>query len=198
MSMMSSVDTITVPGGDSITVVCTSGRAESVHETLCYSPNVLADSYIVPQCRAEPRSLGALMALYEGNFIKLAALAPGVLVPAPALLAGTGREPDVSRTARDLDLHLCVDAVTRYTVDLRLTYLFEAAGGLEADPDLHLRVYLDARMVEVISWSVSHRHEVLRQLAVTSSRELDRRWSQNIMLGKWLDYLGDMGHSFRQ
>jgi hypothetical protein len=139
------------------------------------------------------------MALYEGNFIKLKALAPE-LTPAragPASVAGPARGPGLSRTDRDLDLHLSVDGVTRYTVDLRLTYLFEEPEGISADPDLHLRVYLDARMVEVISWSVSHRHAVLRQLAATSSRELDRRWSQNIMLSKWLDYLGDMGHSFR-
>lgn len=164
---------------------------QSVHETLCYSPNVLADSYIVPQCDAAPRTLGALMALYEGNFIKLAALAPVL-----ALTAGGAplRSPSVSRTAGDLDLHLCVDSVTRYTLDLRLTYLFDDTVPPVADPDLHLRVYLDARMVEVISWSVSHRHEVLRQLSVASSRELDRRWSRNLMLGKWLEYLADRGH----
>lgn len=133
------------------------------------------------------------MALYEGNFIKLVTLAPALQSPA-ATAAGTA---GISRTARDLDLHLSVDAVTRYTIDLRLTYLFDDAAGLAADPDLHLRMYLDARMVEVISWSVAHRHEVLRQLAVHSARELDRRWSRNIMLGKWLDYLGDMGHSLR-
>lgn len=121
---------------------------------------------------------------------------------APELIGSPPNEASLSRSPRDLDLHLCVDAVKRYTVDLRLTYLFEEfAGeeftGLAADPDLHLRVYLDARMVEVISWSISHRHEVLRQLAATSSRELDRRWSRNIMLGKWLEYLDDMGHTFR-
>jgi len=135
------------------------------------------------------------MALYEGNFIKLNALAPD-------LIQSSAGEAGLSRSSRDLDLHLCVDAVTRYTVDLRLTYLFEEfAGeeftGLSPDPDLHLRVYLDARMVEVVSWSISHRHEILRQLAATSVRELDRRWSRNIMLGKWLDYLDDMGHRFR-
>ena len=66
-----------------------------------------------------------------------------------------------------------------------------------ADPDLHLRVYLDARMVEVLGWISAPRHETLRQLMSDSSRELDRRWSKNIMLGKWLDYLQDMGHRFR-
>ncbi|MDP2324149.1 MAG: DUF1249 domain-containing protein, partial [Gammaproteobacteria bacterium] len=119
---------------------------------------------------------------------------------APELIESPAGMSSLSRAPRDLDLHLCVDGVTRYTVDLRLTYLFEEFSGeeftgLSADPDLHLRVYLDARMVEVISWSISHRHEVLRELAATSARELDRRWSKNIMLGKWLDYLGDMGHN---
>ena len=78
---------------------------ESVHETLCYSPNVLADSYIVPQCRAEPRSLGALMALYEGNFIKLIALAPALKLPgARSPGAGAQQTASISRTAHDLDL----------------------------------------------------------------------------------------------
>jgi uncharacterized protein YqiB (DUF1249 family) len=141
------------------------------------------------------------MALYEGNFIKLTALCPGLLAPTRPVAARPVEVPAagaaVSRTAQDLDLHLCIDAVTRYTVDLRLTYLFDDPAGLSADPDLHLRLYVDARMVEVISWSVSHRHEVLRELALKTSRELDRRWSRNIMLGKWLDYLADRGHGFR-
>ncbi len=143
------------------------------------------------------------MALYEGNFIKLNALAPSLGLPLGLPLGiPEGRIPEgqvarISRTPGDLDLHLCVDAVTRYTIDLRLTYLFDDAAGPAADPDLALRLYLDARMVEVISWSASHRHEVLRQLAASSSRELDRRWSRNVMLGKWLDYLGDRGHCLR-
>ena len=155
---------------------------------------MLADSYIVPQCRAEPRSLGALMALYEGNFIKLAGLVPSLTARTTDVRLGEGA---LSRAPSDLDLHLCIDGVTRYTIDLRLTYLFAEPAGLMADPDLHLRIYLDARMAEVVSWSVSHLHKVLRQFAATSANELDRRWSKNIMLGKWLDYLGDRGHVFR-
>ena len=154
------------------------------------------------------------MALYEGNFIKLMALAPvlqsgylnrqvsvnsQVLENSRALSArveGVRGETSLSRTAGDLDLHLTVHGVTRYTVDLRLTYIFEDSDRASADPDLHVRLYLDARMVEVLSWSVIHVHEVLRRLAAASSRELDRRWSQNIMLSKWLDYLTDRGHGF--
>lgn len=162
---------------------------------LRYSPDVLADSYIVPQCDAVPGSLGALMALYEGNFIKFGALMPrlGALEPGSTAL---------SRTVQDFDLHLWVDAVTRYTLDVRLTYLFSRPGELsgdapECDPDLRLRIYLDARMVEVVSWSGSHRHGLLRELAASGLRELDRRWSRNIMLDKWLDYLSDRQHQFR-
>ena len=159
----------------------------------CYSPDVLADSYIVPQCIADPRSFGALMALYEGNFIKLRALVPGLVPHASIPRLPAAR---VSRSSRDFDLHLSLDGATRYTLDLRLSYLFPEAGGRVADPDLRLRAYLDARMVEVLGWSVSHRHAVLRDLARVAERTLDRRWAENMMLAKWLEYLADRGHVF--
>ena len=187
---MSSVDTITDPVGFCFSVGHVS--VKSVHEPSCYSQNVIADSYIVPQCIVAPRSLGALMALYEGNFLKLSGLTP--MLP-PERLAAASRT--VSTSPHDLDLHLVVDSVTRYTLDLRLSYHFEDAAGWVADPDLRIRVYLDARMVEVLGWINAPRHDTLRQLMNDSSRELDRRWSKNIMFGKWLDYLQDMGHRFR-
>ena len=159
----------------------------------CYIRLVLADSYIVPECLIAPRSLGALMSLYEGNFLKLTGLAPRLRTSG----AGPGQHAAlVSCAGQDLDLHMTVEAATRYTVDLRLTYLFPEPAGLIADPDLRLRLYRDACMVEVLGWSGSHRHPVLRQFALDAGRELDRRWSRNTMLGKWLDYLRDMGHAF--
>lgn len=154
---------------------------------------MLADSYIVPQCSAAPGTLGGLMTLYEGNFIKLCEIAPALKNGG---LMMTGRGSRISTSPGDLDLHMAVDAVTRYTMDLRLTYLFPDEGHLVRDPDLHLRIYLDARMVEVVSWSATRRHAILQQLLAVGSRELDRRWARNIMLGKWLDYLRDMQHGF--
>lgn len=133
------------------------------------------------------------MALYEGNFLKLTAMAPGLRSPGARAPAAAGL---MSRADRDLDLHLTVEGEARYTVDLRLTYLFPDPAGLVADPDLRLRLYRDAGMVEVLGWSGTHRHPVLQRLARDAGRELDRRWSRNMMLGKWLDYLGDMGHAF--
>ncbi len=148
---------------------------------------MLADSYIVPECLIRPGTLGGLISLYEGNFIKLSAL-----LGDPAAINGQ----QVSRSGRDCDLHLCVEDGSRYTRLLRLTYLFEDHSGLIADPDLSVRLYLDARVAEVTGWAVFHRHDRLTQLTEQYSRELDRRWARNMVLSKWLDYLLDNGHTY--
>ncbi len=64
-----------------------------------------------------------------------------------------------------------------------------------ADPDIVVRIYHDARLVEAVSSGEAHRHTKLRELAESSSDELDRRWRLNMLLNKWLDYLFDVGHS---
>lgn len=148
---------------------------------------MIADSYIVPECTVGPGSFGGLMALYESNFIKL------------RMLVGDARQPgscSVSTARNDFDLYLAVESSTRYTQILRMTYLFEADGDVVADPDLVIRVYLDARMAEVAGWAAHHRHAMLRGLEAQFGGELDRRWSRNMMLSKWLDYLLDGGHVF--
>ena len=148
---------------------------------------MLADSYIVPECIVKPGSFGALMALYEGNFIKLNELISNLNERSGLFF---------SCNDRDCDLRLTVEGKTKYTCVLRLTYLFPQDTGVVADPDLCLKVYFDARMVEVRSWARHHRHDVLRTLTNRFGWELNRRWSRNMVLSKWLDYLLDMGHSF--
>ncbi len=126
------------------------------------------------------------MALYEENWRLLQALAPTW----PAFQGRLRSEGE-----DDCALHLEVLDAARYTRTLRLTYLFAAEDGVEADPDFLLRVYSDARQVEAVSCVNDHRHEVLRRLLVESS-ELDRRWRRNVILNKWLDYLLERGHLF--
>jgi uncharacterized protein YqiB (DUF1249 family) len=92
---------------------------------------------------------------------------------------------------------MSVGEYAKYTRELRLTYLFDENLQVVADPDLGLRVYLDARMVEVIGWASHHQHDGLSALRLQFGRELDRRWSRNMMLSKWLDYLLDRGHEFQ-
>ena len=134
------------------------------------------------------------MALYEGNFIKL-----------NHLLGDIGKSVGdryLSTDTADCDLYLTVESSVKYTQVFRMTYLFldedfPDENRLIADPDLGVRVYLDARLAEVAGWAAHHQHDVLKSLQRRFTRELDRRWANNIMLGKWLDYLLDKGHSFR-
>lgn len=148
---------------------------------------MLVDSLIVPECTYRPGSFTGLMTLYESSFIKL-----------DTLLRGAHEGERVSCTSRDCDLHLQFIRHEPYTTTLKLTYwLTDRRGGPVADPDLTLRIYHDARLVEALTAFRSHHHRVLRELALSHSRmELDRRWRRNIMLNKWLDYLLDMGHGF--
>jgi uncharacterized protein YqiB (DUF1249 family) len=148
---------------------------------------MLADSYIVPECIVRPGTLGGLISLYEGNFIKLIALLGDTT-------ASTGHF--VSRCRADCDLHLSVEEGSRFTRMLRLTYVFDEASGTVADPDMALKIFLDARVAEVVSWAGFHRHGFLETLGARYGRELDRRWARNMVLSKWLDYLLDNGHTY--
>ena len=150
---------------------------------------MIADTYMVPEGDVYPGSFGGLMALYESNYIKLIQLLGELR---------TGEFRAVSSADGDLPLYMTQEArdANRYTVDLRLTYVFSESGSSIADPDLCVRLYLDARMAEVRGWARHHRHGVLLHLRERYGRELDRRWSRNTMLGKWLEYLLEQGHTF--
>jgi len=157
---------------------------------------MIVDSLIVPECIYRPGSFTGLMTLYESNYLKLQQLTGEKL---------RNLRDAVSGVEDDCDLHLNVMVRGPYTTTFRLTYLFEPtadevggdiAGDAVADPDLSLKAYHDARLLEAVSLAAHHRHEKLRELAMSHTAELDRRWQRNMLLNKWLDYLLDMGHSF--
>jgi len=128
------------------------------------------------------------MVLYEANFIKL-----------NQLIANLGERTgnSVSHAPGDCDLYLRIEERSRYTCQLRLTYMFTGQDGQPlAEPDLVAKVYRDARMVEVRSWVYTQHHEKLRELRAIYTRPLDLCWTRNIMLSKWLDYLLERGHTF--
>lgn len=135
-----------------------------------------------------PGSFTALMHLYESNFLRLHWLVEDLhYLPDEAC----------SRTVSDLPLHLTVLDRSRYTTTLRLTYLFEDAAGLVADPDLSIRVYHDAGLAEAMGCRSQHLHRALRAFDAGPGEELNRRWGRNNMLNKWLEYCADHGHRFR-
>jgi uncharacterized protein YqiB (DUF1249 family) len=146
---------------------------------------MLLDSHLVPETIAKPRSFVGLMALYESNYLRLMRL-----VPELDRLDGCFR----SRVAGDCDLHVEILERSRYTVTLSLTYHFETDDGLLRDPDMSVRAYLDGQLAEVLAIGRRQRHPALRQLVREHRQELDRRWRCNMVLNKWLDYLGEQGH----
>jgi uncharacterized protein YqiB (DUF1249 family) len=99
--------------------------------------------------------------------------------------------------ADDCDLRLSVNERSPYTTSLDLTYLFAAESGISTYPDMRVRIYHDARLVEAQEWATQHDHQGLRALRGMAERELDQRWARNTMLNKWLEYCIDRGHGFR-
>lgn len=150
---------------------------------------MLVDSFIVPQCIYRPGSFTGLMTLYESNYLKLSQLGGFKFDDTVA---------SVSSVDGDCDLHLDVARCEPYTTTLKLTYWFDDGdAGSVADPDLTIRAYHDARLVEVLAVAATHRHHKLQELAQSHAAiELDLRWQRNMTLNKWLDYLLDLGHGF--
>lgn len=146
---------------------------------------MLLDYQLVPETIVKPKSFVGLMAVYESNFIRLRQLIPDL-----ARLDGYYR----SRVAGDCDLHLEILERARYTITLSLSYFFVEDGVRIADPDMKVRVYLDGRLAEAMSFCGEHRHPEFRRLSRAHRHELDKRWRQNIVLNKWLEYLMDQGH----
>ena len=147
---------------------------------------MLVDSLIIPECVYRPGTFTGLMTLYESNYIKLHTLTKTF---------DWANDTVVSTVHDDNDLHAALVRREPYTTTLKLTYWFrESQGDVVADPDLILRVYHDARLVEAMSGRERHCHHKLRELSLSSGAELDRRWRVNMLLNKWLDYLCDVGH----
>ena len=134
-----------------------------------------------------PRSFAGLMTLYESNHIRMR-----------QLLGNLRRVPQqaTSKSNTDLDLHLHVLERCRYTTIMRMTYWFADADSTVADPDLLLRIYHDARLVEAVSCADRPRHVALQGLWRPATSEMEYRWSLNILLNKWLEFCLDHQHAF--
>ena len=134
-----------------------------------------------------PRSFAGLMTLYESNHARL-----------KQLLGDLKRVPErcISRSATDLSLHVFVQERSPYTSVMQMTYWFDTAEGSQPDPDLTLRVYHDARLVEAVDCAGNPRHAALQVLWRPARSELEQRWNLNIMLNKWLEFCLDHRHVF--
>jgi uncharacterized protein len=143
---------------------------------------LLADTTTVVSWRARPRSFVALMGLYESNYIRLGWLAGN-------LRGLSGRY--LSSVRGDCDLVLTVTERSPYTSTVNLTYLLPEAHGPRPYPDMRVRIYHDAHLVEAQVLQPS-----ARDRRSSPERELGQRWARNMMLNKWLEYCVERGHRF--
>jgi hypothetical protein len=151
-------------------------------------PEALAtDSLQVVSWRARPGSFVALMGLYESNYLRLLRLAPQ-----PRAISGRR----VSRCVGQCDLVLTPGERGPYTTTFNLSYWLTDSEIEPQVPDMTLRLYHDARLLEALSWAPSHGQAQLQQWHQQMERELDQRWARNVMLNKWLEYCVDCGHHF--
>lgn len=149
------------------------------HASRAIFGTVIAECNLVVSWRARPRGFVALMGLYESNYLRLVQLA-GDLRTLP--------DSSVSRVEGDCTLVLSVCERARYTSELLLTYLLptrQCPAVLERVPDLRLRLYHDARLLEARG-----------EGGVAPERELHRCWARNMMVNKWLEYCAERGHGF--
>jgi len=151
---------------------------------------MLCDADIKVSWRARPRGFVALMGLYESNYLRFLNLAGD-----PRRLRGT----IVSRVAGDCELQLAVLEHMPYTSTLSLTYLLAGSAdgpnkGRERLPDLRLRAYHDARLLEAEEFQAQNKTR--GQQGRPGERELHQRWLRNMMLNKWLEYCAERGHRF--
>jgi hypothetical protein len=152
---------------------------------------MLCEADIKVSWRARPRGFVALMSLYESNYLRFLHLAGD-----PTRLSGAL----VSRVDGDCELRLAVLEHMPYTSLLSLTYLLPSgdSGCFERLPDLKLRAYHDARLLEADQFRQQQpkEHNTRRRDPLKGERELHQRWTRNMMLNKWLEYCVERGHRF--
>ena len=130
---------------------------------------------------ARARSFAGLMELYEQNYMRLRNIAPDLTVA----------DEMISTVPDHQDLYLSITQRCKYTTMLRMTYQFDNGGEVLFEPDLHLKVYHDARVVEVQQFQSRSRGPLFLADVV------ERKWLMNRFLYKWLGYCLYQGHYFQ-
>ncbi|MES1926820.1 DUF1249 domain-containing protein [Salinisphaera sp. T31B1] len=135
---------------------------------------------------AQPRSFTGLMGLYESNYRRFERLVPELDLPFD----------EAHSQGEDAVLYLRVLERCRYTTTVHLTYWFGEGPDMRADPDLRLRLYRDAELVEAISCDARSRYVALVGVPDIDDEVLASQWPRNLLLNKWLAYCLAQGHSF--
>ena len=142
---------------------------------------VVCKQSVIPLPR--PNTFAGLMELYESNYIKIKKLCNNF---------NKLDEYSISKVAKGLDLHLYVLERSKYTITIKLTYIFADLLDEPKDfPNVVIRIYFDAMQAEVL-------HRVSRSSLnkYLYSSHLCNKWRDNRFLFKWLSFCLHQGHGF--
>lgn len=130
-------------------------------------------------------TVGGLVDLSDENYECLSRIAPN-------LREMTGKH--CSSTEDHTDLHLEVLEQAKYTTDIHLTYFFDNTTGEDIDPapDAVLRVYHDAKQVEVMNLN----QHILPLERLFEAPGLQNKWRVSLFVSKWLRYCEYQKHHF--
>ena len=131
-----------------------------------------------------PQGFVSLMDLYENNYLRLRKLIPE-LTTLPV--------DSVSQRPGCLSLHLTIIERSKFTSTLSLTYIFAEGEQALAEPALTIRIYHDARIVEVLTGHLQHGRQRYDPIPANAIKV---KWKLNRFLFKWLGYCLHLGHSF--
>lgn len=127
-----------------------------------------------------------LQLVCETNYTKLLRLLPDLADLEQVALRNDAGEPTLY--ARLLER-------TPYTVTLELTHYFAAGLEIRPEPAVHVRVFLDAKLAEVLCTDTKpFVRDVLRRNP-SHKAVLDYKWHLNYFLEKWLDHC--LRHNYR-
>lgn len=118
-----------------------------------------------------------LQRVCEGNYAMLRRLIPD--------MDGSPRE-DAQSGGEGTDLFIRLLERTPYTLTLEFSHRFGAASGDVLEPALRVRVFLDARIAEVLGDQERPPPPISR--AAVPRALLDYKWQLNYFLQKWLEY----------
>ena len=156
----------------------------SSHSSMIGSLMVARDGYGCGE--VAPRGYVSLMDLHENNYLRFRRLVADL---------DAISDKAVSVVPGCLDLHLQIIERSKFTTTVRISYYFSENQQLIAEPDLKLRIYHDARLVEVLAGHLKHGRQRLDHLPATA---LKLKWRLNRFLYKWLGYCLHLGHEFSE
>lgn len=128
-----------------------------------------------------PKTFSGLMDLYEQNFLRMRRLAPDLGIADEMISLAPGH----------LDLYLTVEERCKYTSTVNMTYAFHDQQREIRQPDMHIRIYHDARIAEAQD-RLLHR----KQRRIYSHEGIAAKWQLNRFLYKWLGYCIYQQHYF--